>query len=85
MNGITFSDEPIKKKYWTSGQVARELNITLAIIHSWVREFHIEVKRSRNNYRMFTAEDKERIREIYFLIKVQFFTLKGAKKQLENL
>jgi len=84
MNGVTYKDEPIKKIYWTVGEVAAELHVHWSLIHYWMKEFHIEVKRSRHNWRMFTAEDRERLREIYFLVKVEMFTLKGARKQLES-
>ena len=84
--GTTFSDE-IPRLYSRIGDIAKELKVANSLIRFWMHEFHIEVKRSRNNQnaRLFTAEDREKIREIFFLVKVQMFTLKGARKQLEGL
>lgn len=85
MNGITMKDEPIQKIYWTVGELAAELHVSWSLIHFWMKQFHVEVKRSHKNWRMFNAKDCERMREIYYLVKVEGFTLKGAKRKLENL
>lgn len=86
MNGITFSEEPIKKLYCTIGELAKELGIASSAIRYWCKEFCVPVHRSHITHnRLFTEADRIMIREIYFLLYTEGFTLKGAKRKLENL
>ncbi|MDX2248104.1 MAG: MerR family transcriptional regulator [Bacteroidia bacterium] len=77
--------EPIKKQYYTIGEVARELDLTTSLIRFWETEFReINPKKNRKGNRVYTDKDIETLRKIQYLLKVRKFTIKGAKDRLKN-
>lgn len=79
----TFS-EAIKKTYWSTGDIGRELKIKISRVTFWCKEFHVEPKRSGCNWRQFTEEDRNLIHEIYFLLVEEGLHIWAAKKKLEG-
>jgi DNA-binding transcriptional MerR regulator len=77
-----FDDKPIERIYWTIGEVSAEINQRTSMIRFWVTEFGMELKRARNGDRQFTVEDIEKVKEIHRLLKVERFTIEGAKRKL---
>ncbi|MEZ4776766.1 MAG: MerR family transcriptional regulator [Bacteroidia bacterium] len=77
--------EPIKKQYYTIGEVARELDLTTSLIRFWETEFReINPKKNRKGNRVYTDKDIDTLRKIHYLLKVRKFTIKGAKDRLKN-
>lgn len=77
--------EPIKKQYYTIGEVARELDLTTSLIRFWETEFReINPKKNRKGNRVYTDKDIDTLRKIQYLLKVRKFTIKGAKDRLKN-
>lgn len=79
----TFS-EVIKKTYWSIGDLSNELKVSVPKIRFWCKAFHLEQKRSGRNYRQFTADDRNIIHEIYFLLVEEGLHIWAAKKKLEG-
>lgn len=76
---------PIEKKYFTIGEVAKELDVATSLIRFWESQFDsIRPKKNKGGARRYTKEDIEQIRTIYFLVKERGYTLQGAKDLLEN-
>lgn len=75
----------MSKLYYSIGEVAEMFDVNASLIRFWEKEFKvIKPKKNKKGNRLFTAKDIENIRTIYQLVKVQGFTLDGAKAQLKS-
>lgn len=78
-------DELIEKRYWTIGEVKEMLGLErTCTIRFWLQYFGWEVHRNRKGVRQFNAQDVERVKLLYYLLKIRKFTLEGAKMELQN-
>lgn len=83
----TYEDVPIEKIYWSIGEVADQFNVEPSLLRFWETEFpaYMHPKKNRKGNRAFTQEDIDMIRIIHDLVKVQGYTLWGAKQQLSKM
>ena len=73
------------KIYWRIGEIAQELNIASSAIRYWEGYFgKLYTKRAKNGDRLFNKAAFLRVIEIYKLVKVEGYTLKGAKRVLSE-
>ena len=57
--------ESRREQTYSTDEVAKELGLSKSTLLRWFREGRIsDVKRDRNNWRVFTAADIERIRKV---------------------
>lgn len=77
-----YDQTEIPRRYWTIGQVAEQLNVAPSLLRFWQTEFGFYVRRDKNGDRQFTAAEFDKVREIYRLLKVELYTIAGAKRQL---
>src|SRR3989344_5045779 len=72
------------KLYYSIGEVAKMYNVKNSLIRFWEKEFGV-IHQHKNNKgnRLFTKKDLEIFAKIYQLVKVQGYTLEGAKKVLK--
>ncbi|MBR5146362.1 MAG: MerR family transcriptional regulator [Bacteroidales bacterium] len=76
------SDE---KLYYRIGEVAEMFNVNASLIRYWESEFSVlRPRKSTKGNRMFTQRDLRYLRMIYQLVKVQGYTLQGAKDALKK-
>lgn len=60
-------------------------NVNTSLIRFWEKEFSIiQPKKSKKGNRMFTPKDIENFNKIYNLVKMNGYTLEGAKKALKD-
>jgi DNA-binding transcriptional MerR regulator len=66
------------------GDLARELDVPHHVLRYWQTEFaiHREVKRMRGGSRVYPPHVADLFREVHRLLRVEFFTIAGAKRQL---
>jgi DNA-binding transcriptional MerR regulator len=77
--------EEIEKRYLTIGEVAEMLDVNPSLIRFWESEFpQLTPRKNRKGNRIFTHEDIETLRNIYYLVKIRKFTLKGAREKLKT-
>lgn len=77
--------EELKKLYYTIGEVAEMFNVNTSLIRFWEKEFkQIKPKKNSKGNRLFTVKDIQIFAQIYQLVKVEGFTLDGAKKMLRG-
>lgn len=77
--------EELKKLYYTIGEVAEMFNVNTSLIRFWEKEFkQIKPKKNSKGNRLFTVKDIQVFAQIYQLVKVEGFTLEGAKKMLRG-
>jgi DNA-binding transcriptional MerR regulator len=71
------------KLYYSIGEVADLFGVNASLIRFWEKEFDaIKPKKNAKGNRKFTPNDIEILTRIYQLVKVEGFTLDGAKKAL---
>lgn len=75
----------LNKLYYTIGEVAEMFNVNHSLIRFWEKEFTlIQPKKNKKGNRLFSPKDIENFNKIYQLVKIQGFTLEGAKKELKK-
>ena len=79
------SEEKYEKLYYRIGEVAEMFNVNASLIRYWESEFSVlRPRKSTKGNRMFTQRDLRYLRMIYQLVKVQGYTLQGAKDALKK-
>ncbi len=73
------------KRYYKIGEVAKAFGVNTSLIRFWENEFEVlKPKKNKKGNRLFTPEDLENLKMIYYLVKVKGFTLEGAKNKLKE-
>ena len=73
------------KRYYKIGEVAKAFSVNTSLIRFWENEFDVlKPKKNNKGNRLFTPEDLENLKMIYFLVKEKGFTLEGAKNKLKE-
>lgn len=69
---------------WRIGDVARMLNEDTAVVRYWEQEFGAWLRplRSKSGQRIYTVRCLETLREVHRLLRVELYTIEGAKRQL---
>lgn len=82
---MPYKEREIKKKYFTIGEVASNLDLSTSQIRFWESEFdQLNPKKNSKGSRKFTDKDIKTIRAIHSLLKSKKFTIDGAKKVLKE-
>jgi DNA-binding transcriptional MerR regulator len=77
--------EQLTKLYYTIGEVADMFSVNASLIRFWEKEFAIiQPKKNKKGNRLFTTKDIENFNKIYQLVKINGYTLDGAKKALKS-
>jgi DNA-binding transcriptional MerR regulator len=80
-----FDPKKLTKLYYTIGEVADMFEVNTSLIRFWEKEFNlIQPRKNTKGNRMFTPKDIETFHKIYTLVKLQGYTLDGAKKALKT-
>lgn len=83
----TIQEVEPKKVYWKMSQICDMLNVAPETIRFWLNYFDVEVYRrtGTRGYRLFSEKDIEKVKRIKFLLKVEGYTLVGAKRQFRHM
>jgi DNA-binding transcriptional MerR regulator len=77
--------DKLTKLYYTIGEVAEMFQVNTSLIRFWEKEFSvIQPKKNKKGNRLFTPKDIENFNKIYHLVKINGYTLDGAKKALKS-
>lgn len=75
----------LEKEYYGITEAAEMLHLSTSLLRYWENEFpQIKPYKNKKGDRYFTKKDIETIQTIYYLTKIQGFTLQGAKLELSN-
>lgn len=78
------ADIQLTKLYYSIGEVAAIFDVNTSLIRFWEKEFAIiQPKKNKKGNRLFTVKDIEHFNKIYQLVKMEGYTLDGAKKALK--
>lgn len=73
------------KIYHTIGEVADKFNVSTSLIRFWEKEFDIlKPKKNKKGNRLFTERDMHYLHMIYQLVKMEGYTLQGARDALKK-
>ena len=76
--------QQLSKLYYSIGEVSKLLDVNPSLLRFWEKEFQLEVSKKNNKgNRLFTVKEIEKINKIYHFVKVEGYTLDGAKKALK--
>ena len=82
---MPYKEREIKKKYFTIGEVANNLNLSTSQIRFWETEFdEVNPKKNSKGSRKFTEKDINVLKTIQSLLKNKKFTIDGAKKIIKK-
>jgi DNA-binding transcriptional MerR regulator len=84
---MSFNDATIQfdKLYYSIGEVANYFDVNSSLIRFWEKEFSIiKPAKNKKGNRLFTQKDIQNFQLIYQLVKVEGYTLDGAKLRLKN-
>ena len=76
----------MEKLYYTIGEVASILGESTSLVRFWSNSFEKYIKPHRNakGNRLYTADDIELLKQVYYLVKIKGMTLSGASVQLDT-
>jgi DNA-binding transcriptional MerR regulator len=78
-------NQTLSKLYYSIGEVAEMLQVNASLLRFWEKEFKLEVsKKNAKGNRLFSVKEIEKINRIYYFVKVEGYTLDGAKKALRS-
>ncbi len=67
------------------GEVAELFGVNASLLRFWEEEFPIlKIAKNSRGHRIYTTDDVDNIRLIYYLVKEQGMTLEGAKKRIRQ-
>jgi len=75
----------LKKLYYSIGEVAKMFHVNASLLRFWEKEFKFDIaKKNLKGNRLYSVKEIEKIRQIYQWVKIEGYTLEGAKQQLES-
>lgn len=78
-------NQTLSKLYYSIGEVASMLQVNASLLRFWEKEFNLTVsKKNKKGNRLFSVKEIEQIQRIYHFVKVEGYTLEGAKKALKQ-
>jgi len=67
------------------GEVAEMFDVNASLIRFWEKEFKmIQLKKNNKGNRVFTPKDIQNFNKIYQLVKIEGYTLDGARTALSS-
>ncbi len=78
-------DMKLQKLYYSMGEVSEMFDVNASLIRFWEKEFSIiKPKKNKKGNRLFTQKDIKNFELIYRLVKIEGYTLGGAKLKLRR-
>ena len=75
----------IRKLYYSIGEISELVEEETHVLRFWESQFdQLRPRRSRSNRRIYTLEDLALIEQIKQLLKVDKYTMEGAKQVLDR-
>lgn len=77
--------EEHQKNYYGIGETAKMFGVRASHIRFWTVQFALKVRTNRKGDRLYTPDNIELLKTINQLVKVEGFTIAGAKAKLKEL
>lgn len=81
-----YTEKELTKAYYAISELAEMFQVNASLIRFWHKEFDklIKPKINAKGNRLFTPKDVVNFSKIYYLVKIQGYTLEGAKKAMKS-
>ena len=75
----------LSKLYYSIGELSNLFGVNASLLRFWEKEFQfvISKKKTKGN-RLYSVKEIEKINRIYLLVKIEGYTIEGAKKALKS-
>lgn len=75
----------LSKLYYSISEVADMFDVNMSLIRFWEKEFpNLQPKKNKRGNRYYSPKEIEKFNRIYTLVKLEGYTLEGAKKALKS-
>lgn len=75
----------LSKLYYSISEVADLFDVNMSLIRFWEKEFpNLQPKKNKRGNRYYSPKEIEKLDRIYTLVKLEGYTLEGAKKALKS-
>ena len=82
---MPYKEKQIEKKYFTIGEVAKELGVATSLVRFWETQFDfINPKKNKKGNRRYTQDDLKKVKLVYHLVKEKGYTLQGAQEHIKK-
>ena len=73
------------KLYFSISEVSEMLGVNPSVLRFWETEFEqLHPKKNKTGKRFYDKKDIALLKQIHYLLKIQKFTIEGAKEFLQN-
>ena len=80
-----FEINTLTKLYYSIGEVAKIFDVNASLLRFWEKEFDIQIaKKNKKGNRLYSVKEIAVIQSIYDFVKLQGYTIEGAKRALRG-
>ncbi len=81
----TITVEHLGKLYYSIGELSSLLGVNASLLRFWEKEFKFVIsKKNAKGNRLYSVKEIEKINLIYYLVKIEGYTIEGAKNALKS-
>ena len=75
----------LSKLYYSIGELSNLFGVNASLLRFWEKEFQFVIsKKNTKGNRLYSVKEIEKINRIYLLVKIEGYTIEGAKKALKS-
>ena len=81
----TIDIQHLSKLYYSIGELSKLFGVNASLLRFWEKEFQFVIsKKNAKGNRLYSIKEIEKINRIYLLVKIEGYTIEGAKKALKS-
>ena len=81
----TIDIQQLSKLYYSIGELSTLFGVNSSLLRFWEKEFQFVIsKKNAKGNRLYSVKEIEKINRIYLLVKIEGYTIEGAKKALKS-
>jgi len=81
----TIDIQHLSKLYYSIGELSNLFGVNASLLRFWEKEFQFVIsKKNAKGNRLYSVKEIEKINRIYLLVKIEGYTIEGAKKALKS-
>jgi DNA-binding transcriptional MerR regulator len=81
----TIDIQHLSKLYYSIGELSTLFGVNASLLRFWEKEFQFVIsKKNAKGNRLYSIKEIEKINRIYLLVKIEGYTIEGAKKALKS-
>jgi len=81
----TIDIQHLSKLYYSIGELSNLFGVNASLLRFWEKEFQFVIsKKNAKGNRLYSIKEIEKINRIYLLVKIEGYTIEGAKKVLKS-